>query len=158
MNTPRGTPIPPHMPQDQLRDQIAELGGDLARVRQSLVDAEQGRTNVLQADSNVSDQEVFDYKEVFDHLSVCMFFVDVTPEGRFRYVRLNPAEEAGLGLTTEQVAGKFVEEVFAPDLAEKLSRNYRRCVEEGRTITYDDELNLPTGSRHFHSNLIPIRN
>jgi PAS domain S-box-containing protein len=152
MNATRGTAIPPHTQEDQLRDQVAELEGDLARVRQSLADAEQEKTSSPQP---ASDNY---YKEVFDHLSVCMFFVDVTPEGRFRYVRFNPAEEAALGLTTEQVAGKFVEEVFAPDLTQKLVRNYRRCVEEGRAITYDDELNLPTGSRHFHSNLIPLRN
>src|SRR5689334_16832637 len=140
MRTPRGTAIPAHMQQDQLRDQITELGGDIVRARQSLADAEQDKPDGPQAESDAY------YKEVFDHLSVCMFFVDITSEGRFRYVRFNPAEEAALGLTTEQVAGKFVEEVFAPDLAEKLSKNYRRCVEEGRTITYDDELNLPTGS------------
>jgi len=158
MSTPRGTSIPPHTPQDQLRGQIARLEGDLDRVRQSLAETETGKIKGSEAGSYAEYQEVFDYKEVFDHLSVCMFFVDVTPEGRFRYVRFNPAEEAALGLTTEQVAGKYVEEVFDRDLAEKLSRNYRRCIEEGRTITYDDELNLPTGSRHFHSNLIPIRN
>jgi PAS domain S-box-containing protein len=128
------------------------MGEDLARVRQSLAAAEQRQTNGPQsANDNY-------YKEVFDHLSVCMFFIDVTPDGRFQYVRFNPAEEQALGLTTEQVAGKFVEEVFEPDLAQKLAKNYRRCVEEGRPITYDDVLNLPAGSRHFHSNLIPIRN
>ena len=85
-----------------------------------------------------------------------MFFIDVTPDGRFRYAGFNPAEEEALGLSTEQVTGKFVEEVFAPDLAQKLTRNYRLCLEAGKPITYDDELNLPAGRRHFHSNLIPL--
>ena len=85
-----------------------------------------------------------------------MFFIDVTPDGRFRYAGFNPAEEEALGLSTEQVAGKFVEDVFPQDLAQKLTRNYRLCVEAGKPITYDDELNLPAGRRHFHSNLIPL--
>jgi PAS domain S-box-containing protein len=98
------------------------------------------------------------YKYVFDHLSVCMFFVDVTPEGRFRYAGFNPAEEKAIGLSSQQVMGKFVEDVFEPDLARKLTENYRRCLEAGTPLSYDDELALPAGRRHFISNLIPFRN
>jgi len=97
-------------------------------------------------------------KYVFDHLSVCMFFVDVTRDGRFRYAGFNPAEEKAIGLSSQQVKGKFVEEVFDPDLARKLVKNYRRCLEAGTPISYNDELNLPGGCRHFVSNLIPFRN
>jgi len=96
-------------------------------------------------------------KEVFDHLSVCMFFIDVTRDGRFRYAGFNAAEEKAIGLSSQQVKGKFVEEVFDPDLALKLVGNYRRCLHAGTPISYNDELNLPGGSRHFVSNLIPLR-
>lgn len=98
------------------------------------------------------------YKYVFDHLSVCMFFVDVTPDGRFRYAGFNPAEEKAIGLSSQHVMGKFVEEVFDADLARKLIEKYRQCLEAGTPISYNDELNLPRGSRHFASNLIPFRN
>ncbi len=97
-------------------------------------------------------------KYLFDHLSVCMFFVDVTRDGRFRYAGFNPAEEKAVGLTSQQVMGKLVEEVFEPDLARKLVERYQRCVDAGTPISYDDELNLPSGCRHFASNLIPFRN
>lgn len=97
------------------------------------------------------------FNYVFDHLSVCMFFVDVTPDGRFRYAGFNRAEEKAIGLSSQQVMGKFVEEVFDPDLARKLVENYRRCLEAGTPIDYNDELNLPGGCRHFVSNLIPLR-
>ncbi len=99
-----------------------------------------------------------DDKYLFDHLSVCMFFVDVTRDGRFRYAGFNPAEEKAVGLTSQQVMGKLVEEVFEPDLARKLVERYQRCVDAGTPISYDDELNLPSGCRHFASNLIPFRN
>jgi PAS domain S-box-containing protein len=98
------------------------------------------------------------YKEVFDNISVCMFLIDVTSDGRFRIAGFNPAEERAVGLTTAEVSGKFVEEVFAEELAEKVSANYRRCLGAGAPINYDDELNLPNGRRYFHSNLIPMRN
>src|SRR5262249_28068359 len=51
------------------------------------------------------------YKEVFDNTSDCMFLIDVTPELKFKFAALNPAEERITGLTTAQAAGKFVEEI-----------------------------------------------
>ena len=99
-----------------------------------------------------------DFKEVFDNLSVCMFLVDVTPEGRFKFAGFNPAGEQAVGLSSATVSGKFVEEVFEPELAQKVTGSYRRCLEAGMPITYDDELNMPGGKRYFHSNLIPLRN
>src|SRR5260370_19602160 len=98
------------------------------------------------------------YREVFDNISACLFLVDVTPEGRFKFAGFNPAEENAVGLSSAEVSGKFVEDVFSEDLARKLIGNYRRCLEAGRPITYDDELNFPSGRRYFHSNLIPLQN
>jgi PAS domain S-box-containing protein len=98
------------------------------------------------------------YKDVFDNISVCVFLVDVTRDGRFKFAGFNPAEEEAVGLSSAEVSGRLVEEVFNKDLANKLTANYRRCLEAGRAIKFDDELNLPRGLRYFHSNLIPLRN
>jgi PAS domain S-box-containing protein len=97
------------------------------------------------------------YKQVFENISACMFLVDVTSDGRFKYAGFNAAEEKAVGLNNAEVRGKFVEEVFAADLAKKLNANYRRCLEAGVPINYDDELDLPSGRRYFNSNLIPLR-
>jgi PAS domain S-box-containing protein len=122
-----------------------------------VVGAMQDLTDRKQADAARRETDL-QYKEVFDNISVCLFLVDVTPEGRFRYVAFNPAEEEAVGLSNSEISGKFVEEIFKPELAAKLSANYCRCLAEGRAIKYDDELNLPGGRRYFHSNLIPLRN
>jgi len=97
------------------------------------------------------------YKEVFDNISICMFLLDVTSDGRFKFTNFNPSEEKAVGLSNAEVSGRFVEEVFAEDLAQKLTANYRRCLEAGVPIEYEGELNLPGGRRYFHSNLIPMR-
>jgi PAS domain S-box-containing protein len=107
-------------------------------------------------DNQLESEQYFKY--VFDHLSVCLFFIDLTLDGRFRFAGLNPAGEKAIGMRSQQVKGKYVEEVFAPDLARKLVGNYRRCVETGTPITYEEELTLPGGYRYFRSNLIPCRN
>jgi PAS domain S-box-containing protein len=98
------------------------------------------------------------YKEIFDNISVCMFVIDVTREGRFKFAGFNRAEEEAIGFSNAEVSGRFVEDVFGEELANKLTADYRRCLEAGRAIHYDSELNLPRGRRYFHSNLIPLRN
>ena len=152
MGTPRGAELPLYEENRRLRDRVSGLEEELVHLRRSLMDAERRHSGSSQPESDLQ------YKEVFDHISVCMFLVDVTSDGRFRYAGFNPAEEKALGLSTAEVAGKFVEEVFAEDLAQKLCENYRRCIEAGTPIMYDDELDLPGGRRYFHSNLIPMRN
>ena len=132
----------------RLRELVARLEQEVSHLRR------EPRHPDVEAPPEIELQ----YKEVFDNISVCMFFIDVTPEGRFRFAGFNPAEERAVGLTSAEVSGKFVEEVFAQELAEKVSANYRRCVDAGAPIKFDDELNLPSGRRYFHSNLIPMRN
>jgi len=114
-------------------------------------------TERKQAEAALRESEL-QYKEVFDNISECMFLVDVTSDGRFKFAGFNPAEEKAVGLSNAEVSGRFVEEVFEEELAKKVTGNYRRCLEADAPIEYDDELNLPGGRRYFHSNLIPMRN
>ncbi len=97
-------------------------------------------------------------KQVFDNIPECIFMLDVTFEGRFRFKMLNPAEEKAVGLTSADVSGKFVDEVLSEAVSRKVTSNYRRCLETGLPISYEDELDLEVGRRYFHTNLIPLRN
>jgi two-component system, cell cycle sensor histidine kinase and response regulator CckA len=97
-------------------------------------------------------------KQIFDIIPDCIFMLDVTSDGRFKFVTLNPAEEKAIGLSSIEVAGKFVDEVLTEDVAQQVTEHYRLCLKTGGVIAYDDELNLPHGPRYFHTNLIPLRN
>jgi PAS domain S-box-containing protein len=122
-----------------------------------VVGAMQDWTDRKRAEDALRESDL-QYREVFDNISACLFLVDVTADGRFKFAGFNPAEEQAVGLSNAEVSGKFVEDVFSEDLARKLTGNYRRCLEAGQAITYDDELNFPSGRRYFHSNLIPLQN
>jgi two-component system cell cycle sensor histidine kinase/response regulator CckA len=143
MNTSNVANFPHEEETQRLRARIAELEEEIIDMRGCV---ETDHPSELQ------------YKDIFDNISVCMFLIDVTSDGRFKYAGFNPAEELAVGLTSAEVSGKFVEEVFSEELAKKLTATYRRCLEAGTPINYDDELNLPSGQRYFHSNLIPMRN
>jgi two-component system, cell cycle sensor histidine kinase and response regulator CckA len=97
-------------------------------------------------------------RQVFENIPECIFVLDVTVDGRFKFVALNPAEERAVGLSIAEVAGKFVEDVLPEEVSKHVIANYRRCIEAGSLISYEDELNLEIGRRYFHTNLIPLRN
>ncbi len=122
-----------------------------------VVGAMQDLTDRKRADDALRESDL-QYRDVFDNISACLFMVDVTSDGRFKFAEFNPAEEKAVGLSSAEVSGRFVEDVFSEDLARKLSGSYRRCLEAGRAITYDDEIDFPSGRRYFHSNLIPLKN
>lgn len=98
------------------------------------------------------------YRDIFEYSTDCIFVVDVEDEYKFKYNIFNPAEELSTGLMTEQVSGKFVEEIFNEELSKELNKNYRNCCEQGVTISYDEGLSLPSGFVYFQTSLIPIKN
>jgi PAS domain S-box-containing protein len=97
-------------------------------------------------------------RQVLDIIPDCVFVLEVTPDRRFQIVWFNPAEEKAIGLSSSEVSGKFIEEALPPEEAKKVTEHYRRCLDEGIGISYDEELNLPVGRRSFHTRLIPVRN
>lgn len=113
-------------------------------------------TERKQAEAALRDSEQR-YREVFNCSSECIFLIDVDPDGCFRFAAFNPAEEQAVGFTNAEVAGRYIEDVIPPDLAAVVIPNFRRCVEAGKLISYDEELNLPTGRKKFHTSLVPVR-
>jgi PAS domain S-box-containing protein len=97
------------------------------------------------------------YREVFNCSSECIFLLDVTPDDRFQFAAFNPTEEQAVGFTTAEVAGRFIEDVLPAGLVATVLPNYRQCVEAGKLISYEEELDLPTGRKSFHTTLIPVR-
>ncbi len=97
------------------------------------------------------------YREVFEHTSDCIFLLDVTVDGGFRFAGLNPAEERILGLADAQVTGKYLEEVLPKDVVHTVQANYRRCIDSGSPVTYEEVLDLPPGRAWFQTTLFPMK-
>jgi len=97
------------------------------------------------------------YREVFECTSDIMYMLEVTSDGRFRNLAVNPAFERSIGLTAAQVVGKCQEETVGPETAALVNAKYRRCVEAGTAVDEHAVLELPTGRRSFHSTLVPVR-
>lgn len=97
------------------------------------------------------------YREIFDNSLDALFLLEVTEEGRFRNIEVNPAFERSVGMGRAELIGKTIEETVPPPVAATVIAKYRRCVESGSPIDEEVELDLPTGRLAFHSTLIPVR-
>ncbi|KIH83791.1 Sensory box histidine kinase/response regulator [Pseudomonas batumici] len=97
------------------------------------------------------------YREIFDNSLDSLFLVEVTEEGHFHTIEVNPAIERNLGIGRAELIGKNIEEVLPSHLAAVFIAKYQRCVASGAPLDEEEELDLPSGRLTFHSTLIPVR-
>ncbi|MEF8840863.1 MAG: PAS domain S-box protein [Haloarculaceae archaeon] len=100
-----------------------------------------------------------EYETIFGNAQDALFLVDVerTDEGmEFVYRRTNRAYEEQTGVPSETVVGKNPRELIGEEGGTRIEANYRRCVEGRETITYEEELELPTGSKVWQTKLSPV--
>ena len=108
------------------------------------------------AEAVISDRDQR-YREIFDHASDALYLLEVTKDGRFRNLDVNPAFEKATGMGRKALIGKFVDETVPHATAQIVMEKYRRCVEAGKAIEEEVELDLPAGRCYFHSTLVPIK-
>lgn len=91
--------------------------------------------------------------------------VDVVPDVLFvksadgqRYVLGNKTAAEGVGMTTETIVGKRNDDMFPPEVAERLNEDDRR-VAAGRERTFVEEMFAVQGGelRRFHTTKVPVR-
>ena len=97
------------------------------------------------------------YRDIFDNSLDALFLLEVTEEGRFRNIEVNPAFERSVGMGRADLIGKTIEETVPPHVAATVISKYQRCVDSGSPIDEETELDLPSGQLTFHSTLIPVR-
>lgn len=101
-----------------------------------------------------------EYETVLNNAQDAIFFVDVEADDagnrRFPFSWLNAAHEAQTGLSTAEVQGRTPRDILGDEVGAEVDANYRRCVESGQTIEYEETLPLPEGSRTWLTKLSPV--
>ena len=77
--------------------------------------------------------------------------------GGFVFEGLNPAHQRLTGLSSSEVAGREPSECLPPSIAAAVEERYRRCVEAGVPLRYQETLELPAGLRDWETSLAPVR-
>lgn len=97
------------------------------------------------------------YSSFFNNLGEALFIVQVLPDGDFAYEAINPALARIGGLDPEKLRDRRVRDAVAPDLADLVIPRYVACRDSGRTIDYEETLDMPAGQRVFHTMLVPVK-
>jgi PAS domain S-box-containing protein len=130
----------------------ATIGGQ-DRILVAVRDAEARRT----AEAALRDAEAR-YQGLFANSPDSIFWIGVPEQGPFVVESLNPAQEAVLGRPAHEIVGRALHEWLPAPIAARLTANYRRCLEAGHPISYEETLDLGQGHRVFQTLLVPIRN
>lgn len=96
------------------------------------------------------------YREIFDNAVEGMYLLEVTEDGRFRNIDINPALAASTGIAREAMIGRFVDDTVSEEVGRLIVEKYRRVVDHGKTLTESIELDLPSGKRCYYSTITPI--
>jgi PAS domain S-box-containing protein len=101
-------------------------------------------------------QEQF-LRTVYDGADDSLIVIDVSEDGNFRYAGINSAAEISSGLTQTQVIGKTPEELFGEVEGVKLSQSYRKCVETGKSLTFEECVTFKNQQTWWLNTINPLK-
>ena len=93
------------------------------------------------------------YRSIVESAQDPIFIAD----GDGRYLYVNVAAAATLGVTPEQMTGKMVEELFPPHIAAQHRTDIRRVIETGETFKSEDRSEIGGVEMWFSVVLQPLR-
>ncbi|MBM7561399.1 sensor domain-containing diguanylate cyclase [Fusibacter tunisiensis] len=97
-----------------------------------------------------------EYEILFNGTQDAIFLVKVEPNEVFRFLQNNLAHQKMTGLKLEDILGKTPQELLGQEMGDKIADNYRCCLKQNKLVDYEETLDLPGGTRIWHTTLNPI--
>jgi PAS domain S-box-containing protein len=96
---------------------------------------------------------------IFNNVPDYLMVLNIEDDDRFVIADINPAFEKALRVSAERVRGRAIGDLLPQEVAERLTRHYRRVRGGGHPVTSREELaRLPDGPRVWESILAPVQN
>ncbi|QAU13056.1 PAS domain S-box protein [Halorubrum sp. BOL3-1] len=99
------------------------------------------------------------YEAMFLEMDDAVFLVEVaeTDDGyEFAFRQNNAAYQEQTGFSEDKMRGQTPRELLGEEQGAAVAANYRRCVERGTTIEYEERLEFPGGTTDWQTKLTPI--
>ncbi len=96
------------------------------------------------------------FHAAFEHSPDVLMIVQAEPDGGFRYLKVNAGFVEATGFKRTQAEGVRLDELLPSQDAERLAVEYRRCLERGKTVEFEQPFEVPSGQRTWHVRLSPI--
>lgn len=122
----------------------------IVRVYGTLQDITQGKLSLLEIEHQ---KNIF--QTVYNHIDEALFLLKVE-NGRFIYQDTNPAHQLKTGLTHDILLNKDPIEALGASLGFEINQKYKQVLEKKASVQYEELLELPGGTRFWHTKLVPI--
>jgi PAS domain S-box-containing protein len=109
-----------------------------------------------QAEEELRQREAF-LSSIYNGANEAIFVIDVA-DNEFRYAGFNRLAEEYGGVSDRDGKHKTPEEAYGQEIGAVFRQNYQRCLREGRSISYTEEIPLAGGTIWTLTTLSPIRN
>ena len=99
------------------------------------------------------------YEIIFREMEDAVFLIDVEQtddDCMFTFQRNNASHRNLTGLAEDEMRGQTPRELLGDEQGASVAANYRRCVEQGEAIQYEETLELPAGTSYWQTKLTPI--
>lgn len=97
-----------------------------------------------------------EYEIVFNGTQDAMSLIRVLKNGEFRFIRNNLSHQKKTGLLLQQFKDKTPQELFGKEKGDLVARNYQKCVDNRKSITYEETVTLNGETRIWATKVTPI--
>lgn len=111
---------------------------------------------LMAAIQSLQQREAF-LSSIYDGADQGVFVIEVA-DNNFYYSGFNHLAEQMAGSTTEELRGKTPEEAFGPTIGAGFRQNYQRCLQESKSISYEEYLVFENHTIWTLTTLSPLRN
>lgn len=115
-------------------------------------------TAYKKAEIQLRESETF-LQSIYDSVQVGIFVINVTKNGQFYYVGMNPIHETLTGIHSSQIANKTpraLEAILLPEQITQMEVNYQRCVDAREMIQYEEKLLFKGQDSWWLTRLTPL--
>lgn len=109
----------------------------------------------MEAERQLQENKAF-LEDIVHNVHEAIWAVNAAADGGFRFMWSNANWKKMLGARHMGAPGRSLQEVFGPDLGERLTRHYSECVEKG-VVHYEETFNTDSGPRVFLMTLVPVK-
>ncbi len=95
-------------------------------------------------------------RDILNNIPDAFVLYDVTRDGRFRLVDMNPAAEKYYGTCKEAAWGKLFDEAVQPERVEYLLPLMRECIDTGQSVRRKEHLKLDSGFLDLDTVFLPV--
>lgn len=112
---------------------------------------------VVERTAELRQREEF-LSSIYNGADQAIFVIDVTETGDLHYADFNQLALQYSGLTQQEVQGKTPEEAFGSTIGASFRQHYERCLQSGKSISYEEQIIFEDRTIWTLTTLSPLRN